>query len=258
LPNIAGEYQRHSVGKDIEEFEGWPKLIERHEKIERDEGFDLAQVHGASFLTGGRITEVLTLAPEMFTPKVEVVELPNGRQMTRKVLEVKGMLLEKRYRKLSNYMEKKTAEELPKNITRRLFPSEADEQGIFSRKRFRTEKILTHRRPFDIPLDEVPKEWRLMHDELQKHLKTIQGQPWLFPSHTKNTHMSRSYVWEIFGKYGIYPHYLRGQRASCLITWNGLSMEQMMEWMSWDNLETARHYGKMGKSKLLGVFRRFR
>ena len=258
MPNIAGQYRRHSVQADIEEFEGWQNLIERQQAIERGEGFDLAQVHGATFLTGGRINEVLRMTSAMFTPKVEVVELPTGRQMTREVLEVRGMPLEKRYRKLSHYTERMKEEELPDNATRRLFPSEPDGEGYFSRKRFVTERLDSKRKPFDIPLDEVPKELRLLHEELQQHLRLMQGLPWLFPSHTRNTHMTESYVWKVFSKYGIYPHYLRGQRASCLIAWNGLSMEQMMEWMSWDNLETARHYGKMGKSQLLGVFRRFR
>ena len=69
--------------------------------------------------------------------------------------------------------------------------------------------------------------------------------------------MSASYIWKIFNKYGFYPHWLRAQRASCLISWNGLSMDQMMEWTGWEELSTAMHYGKMGKSKLLGVFARY-
>jgi len=245
-------YRRRSVEREVEEFEGWAKVLERYGRIQREQGFAVSQVYAAAFLTGGRITEVLTLKPEMFLKKQEVVQLSDGRTIARDILEVNKMMLEKRYKKLENWVE--TREELPDNAKRRLFVK--TEKG-YSRRRFKTERLASFRKPFDIPLDEVPKDSRKMHEDLVWHLSASKGQPWLFPSSIRRTHMSRSFIWKKFNLYGIFPHYLRAQRASCLITWNGLSMEQMMEWMSWEEMKTAMHYGKMGKSKLLGVFRRY-
>jgi hypothetical protein len=260
MPNIAGQYVRHSVEKDIQEFEGWPVLLERYERMKASEEWDVSQVYSGTFLTGGRINEVLFLKPEMFGQKTEIITLSDGRQIAREVLEVNKMPLEKHYRKLSHYIERLTESELPRNQRRRLFPSEPDKEGFYERKRFVTEKVWEVRKPFDIPLDEVPAKFSLLHQDFNAYRKerdSVDSSGWLFPSHTKRTHMTDSYIWAVFKKYGIYPHYLRGQRASCLISWNGLSMEQMMEWMSWEELKTAMHYGKMGKSKLLSVFRRF-
>lgn len=48
-------------------------------------------------------------------------------------------------------------------------------------------------------------------------------------------------AYRIISGAGIYPHWLRGQRASCLISEYGWTMEQMMEWMGWEELSTARH-----------------
>jgi integrase len=257
MPNVAGEYVRRSV-EDIEDFEGWPILLERYERVKAKEEFDVSQVYAGTFLTGGRINEILTLRPDMFTFKTEIIALSDGRQIARDVLEVRKMRLEKHYEKKGHYMEKRTEKELPRNIMRRLWPSEPNKEGFYERKRYDTEKKLNEvRKPFDIPFDEVPSDWRDIHKDFYQYLQQSKGQEWLFPSHTKNTHMTDSFIWKKFNQYGIYPHYLRGQRASCLISWNGLSMEQMMEWMSWEELKTAMHYGKMGKSKLLSVFKRF-
>ena len=163
MPNIAGQYVRHSVEKDIQEFEGWPVLLERYERIKAAEEWDVANVHNGTFLTGGRINEVLFLKPDMFGQKTEVITLSDGRQIAREVLEVNKMPLEKHYRKLSHYIEKKTESELPANQTRRLFPSEPNADGLYERKRFKTEKIWEVRKPFDIPLDEVPGKYSLLH-----------------------------------------------------------------------------------------------
>lgn len=259
MPNIAGQYTRHSVGVDIQEFEGWSALLTRYEKIKAKEEWDVANIYAATFLTGGRIGESTTLKPDMFTPKTEIITLADERQIARDVLEVRRMPLEKHYRKLSHYTERLTEADLPVNIIRRLYPTEPNAEGLFERKRFKTEKIWEVRKPFDIPFDEVPSAQRSIHTDFDAYRKEVlaTGEEWLFPSHTKNTHMTQSYIWKIFKEYDIYPHYLRGQRASCLIAWNGLSMDQMMEWMSWEEFKTAMHYGRMGKSKLLSVFKRF-
>ena len=248
-------YHRRSVEKDVEEFEGWEVVLNRFDKIKRESGWDISQVYGAAFLTGGRIGEVVKLTSKMFAFKTEIITLNDGRQIGRDVLEVNKMPLEKHWKKKSHMIMK--TKELPRNVMRRLYPAQPNAEGFYERKVFDTEKIDAVRKPFDIPLDEVPKEWRRMHLELKDYLNYMQGETWLFPSHTKHKPMHKSYIWKIFNKYGIYPHYLRAQRASCLISYNGLSMEQMMEWMSWEHLKTAMHYGKMGKSKLLGVFKRF-
>lgn len=50
---------------------------------------------------------------------------------------------------------------------------------------------------------------------------------------------------------GVYPHWLRAQRASCLIKEYGWPMEMMMEWMGWEELTTARHYAKYGPEMLV-------
>ena len=253
--NFHGTYVRHSVDRDVLEFEGWEALLARYDRIKREVDYELAQVYAAAFLTGGRIGETLGLTADMFTQKTEQVQLVDNRVIERPVLEVKGMPLEKRYTKKSHYTMK--VRELPANNTRRLFETTPDSEGFYTRKRFVTEKVYARRKPFDVPIDEVPSKWRTMHDDLVFWLRANKGQPHLFPSRTKLTSMSPSFVWKVFKPYGIYPHYLRAQRASCLTTWNGLRQEQMMEWMSWENWETASRYAKMGKSALLGVFRRY-
>ena len=214
MPNVAGQYHRRSVEKDVEEFAGWPKMLAKYDELKKTEGYDIAQVYGGTFLTGGRINESLNLKPEMFAFKTEIITMADGREIARDVFEVNKMPLEKHYKKQSHYMEKLTEEQLPKNVMRRLYPTDPDKEGLYERKRFVTEKVWAFRKPFDIPMDEVPKEMRTMHNDFKWYLDTNKGQPHLFPSRTKHTHMTASYVWKIFNKHGFYPHWLRAQRAS--------------------------------------------
>ena len=48
----------------------------------------------------------------------------------------------------------------------------------------------------------------------------------------------------------LYPHFLRAQRASCLIAFYHWRLEEMMEWTSWEEVSTARMYAKFGKEAL--------
>ncbi len=191
--------------------------------LERDRG-----LYSATFLTGGRIEEVLGLRVEHF-------------QETEDLIIVKKMPLLKRYEKISEYIEK--VDELPTNKLRRLFKLD-EETGKYYRRRFQTEKTEAERKPFAFPTKEP------LANILAEWIK--QAENFLFPGYGERLSYSRAY--QIFSKIGIHPHWLRAQRASCLTSFYGWPMEKMMEWMGWEELTTARHYAKYGWRILAEMF----
>jgi|GEM_PF-6778618 integrase len=97
-----GEYKRHSVDRDVEEFCGWPLLL----KIEKKAGkfpnsLRLQGFIAATFLTGGRVSEVLSLRKNNF----EFHEDTNPP-----IIIVKNMVVLKRFKKKANLLNVKIAE----------------------------------------------------------------------------------------------------------------------------------------------------
>lgn len=218
---VRTEWVRRSVRRDVRRFVGWPKLIELAKKLRRPA---YRALFTTTFLTGGRISEVSG------TEKTPPLARENFIIGDRYVV-VTGMPLLKRYRKTKGYLEE--VDELPKTNLARLYQYDK-KAGKWWRRRFVTEKIA----------DEVRSDFDIRQDEplcsiLLDWLREVKSGP-LFPR------ISRWMAYREFREIGIYPHWLRAQRASCLISFWRFSMEYMMEYMGWEELTTARHYGKMG------------
>jgi integrase len=211
------------VAKDVTEFVGWEGLILLANALE-EEGRAL---FSTAFLTGGRITEVLELTADNFI-------------FTDDFIRVKRMPLKKRYSKTGEWVE--WVDERPTNTLRRLYHWDI-EKGAWFRKRYETVRREEFRAEFAFPRSE-PLVPILIE--------------WVEAKEDKLFQMSRFKAYRIMKEIGIYPHWLRAQRASCLIAFWGFTMEQMMEWMGWEELTTARHYGKMGWRKLADMFKGIR
>jgi len=147
------------------------------------------------------------------------------------------MPLLKRFEKEEEFKEWTDAP--PQNILRKFYHLD-DRSGKYWRKRYKTKPVYETRRDFGFkkeePLCLCLLDW----------LDNVERGP-LFPR------MSRFQVYRAFGHVGIYPHWVRAQRASCLISFWGFTMEGMMEWMSWEELSTAQRYARMGP-KLMEKF----
>jgi len=215
--------KRRSVEEDVQRFDGWEKIISLAKKLElaRDRA-----LYSATFLTGGRISEVLSLECDNFIVDEDFVC-------------VRDMPLLKRYDKVGSWIER--VDKPPDNVLRRLFVRD-EKTGTWYRQRYNTKRKVERRPDFYFPRAEplVP----ILIDWLDRV-----GSGRLFD-------IGRVRAWQIFNKIGIYPHWLRAQRASCLISFWGFTMEEMMEWMGWEELSTARRYGKMGGRRLAEKFRR--
>lgn len=218
------KHQRRSVERDVKRWTGWQEIEEKRREIGRDEGHDLEMVYVTTFETGGRITEVLHLEPSNF-------------RFDAKFVEVRGMMLEKHFTKRGGYTEQ--VADLPDNVMRRLY-SYNQEKGLWERRRYIVERDLDAvRQDFTFPLSEP------LAPDLRAFVESV-GEGPLFPSRTKDVLMHRSFVYRKFIKHGVYPHLLRSQRASCLRSEYGFHLEDLMDWFTWLDLRTAKHYAKMG------------
>jgi integrase len=208
-------WTRRAVGRDVKRFVGWEKIIELADMLKQDPLYQA--IYATTFLTGGRISEVLPLRRGNFV-------------VSDKYLTVTGMPLLKHYQKMSEYIEER--DERPATNIGRLFQFNPG-TGKWWRKRYSTERVDAARSDFDVRCDEplcaLTLEW------INNTTSDV-----LFLGAT------RWKAWQKFAGVGIYPHWLRAQRASCLISFWRFTMEEMMEWMGWEELTTARHYAKMG------------
>jgi hypothetical protein len=224
------KYYRLNVKDFVEEFCGWRNLQEliKHAGDLRNETF-LATL----FLTGGRVSEVLALKTENF-----VERRPEG------VMIVRGMLLEKRYKKIKETV---------------------DAAG---HKHWITEKIVAKRKQFPIviaePLTPTLLEW------------LRQSQDLLFPSPYKvDLPLSRGWAYKLvrtvetripgtlrdalglnrpFVVNGVkvndsihlWLHWFRSQRASQLVRDYNFEVIDLLNYFSWEKYETALNYAKRG------------
>ena len=221
------EYKRRSVEKDVKEFAGWQQLDDLLAKLPENNNERNQALFATAFQTGGRIEEVLMLKKNNFTVKEK-----------EKLVIVKGMKLLKRYEKTGSWTE--WIEQKPNNKLARLYKLD-EKQNKFYRNRYDTEKTDMDRQEFWFDTGEhfagILLDWISQSNE-----------DFLFPG--RITHLSYSMAYRIINATGVYPHWLRAQRASCLIAEYGWPMEQMMEWMGWEELSTARHYAHFGPASL--------
>ena len=222
------DYVRRSVEKDVTRFVGWTRL---HELIAEVPQYNFKRNQAlfvTTFLTGGRIEEVLQLRKSNFKVNKDTQEII-----------VNDMRLLKRYEKLGEYLE--WVDEKPTNKLSRLFKFDQDKNKFF-RNRYETESKEEIRREFRFATTEDMAEILLNWLEM--------AQDYLFVGY-RDDHLGYDMAYKIITTTGVYPHWLRAQRASCLISEYGWKMEMMMEWMGWEELTTARHYAKYGPAELV-------
>jgi integrase len=226
--SLGHHYTRRSVEKDVVEFAGWEKLQSLLVKVPQYNVERNKALFVTTFLTGGRISEVLELMEKNFSVDKQ------HQQVT-----VKDMKLLKRYEKTGSWTE--WVDEKPHNKLARLYKTDA-RQDKFFRNRYNTENKPTTRGEFRFSTGEK------FADILVSWLG--RSKDYLFPGNSRN-HLGYSRAYKIITATGVYPHWLRAQRASCLIKEYGWPMEMMMEWMGWEELSTARHYAKYGPGMLI-------
>lgn len=220
------KYERRAVSRDLRGtgFVGWIELLQLANKFKGWLAERNKAMFAVFFLTGGRAMEVLPLQSENFTIEKDSVI-------------VKNMPLLKRYDKIGRWTE--YADEKPENRLARLFEWNQKEEK-WSRNRYDTEHKKEFRNfsfPTNEPLAKTLVSWIEEHEGC------------LFKGYSKK-HLSYVRSYQIFTGIGIYPHWLRAQRASCLISFYDWKMEEMMEWMGWEELTTARFYAKFGVKRL--------
>lgn len=239
---LAVAWTRRSVEKDVKRWEEYPRMIELYNDLAA-EGGDIQMVFATAFLTGGRITEVLNLGRHNF------LFYPNHQPPHVKIID---MLLLKHYRKESEYEEivdPAKGQSLPTNVLKRLYRFDSDRQ-VWARRRFNIVKEKVTRNDFAFRMDEP------FVDDLRQWLGNYEGKRYIFPSRIRETgHLSRSFIYKRFVKHGIYPHWVRAQRASNLRTYHGLSVEDLMDWFTWLDFKTAMRYARMGTEEILGKFK---
>ena len=191
-------------------------------------------LYAAAFLTAGRIGEVIRLRKDNFTFEED------------KIL-VSKMLLLKRYEKQYGYLE--YSDTLPEDSTKKFWTYDPNSEKYF-RMRYETTKLTEYRKDFDIPRGEPMTklliEWV---DNSQDYLFSGYSRDVRFPEMDK-AHIHRSTAYKALTSIGIFPHWLRAQRASCLKAFYNLPDEVAMEWAGWEDPKTFSHYSKMGRTEI--------
>jgi integrase len=248
------DYTRRAVSRDVRlgigdlasGFVGWIPLLQLCQQLNASTHQRDRALFATAFLTGGRISEVLALRPHNFTVDADEVL-------------IKGMSLLKRYKKLEAFQE--WIDVLPDNRLKALFKWDA-EQERYWRTRYATMKLEEERDPFSIPRNEPLCD--LMVDWVQSHYDYT----YLFPGYRRKA-LSYIRVYQLFRevtlgyedvkdntepqRVHLYPHWLRAQRASCLISFYNLRMEAMMQFLGWEEIETARNYARFGIKRLTAM-----
>lgn len=232
------EYKRHSVDKDFKKFCGFKTL----KKIVDAASNEFVKAF-IVFLwaTGGRVTETLNLRKGMFTLRADT-DPP--------ILMVTDAPLEKRYRKVAEYIECLECGEFNEKA-KECFNCGADLVAN-GQRRFITEKEDRARNEFVIRLDDpfadIMLEWLEFCDD------------YLFLNDMRQKPYSRKWAYNKIREIGdnlkleLWPHKLRAERASYLGT--HLAAESLLEYFSWEDWKTAKRYAKkgaVGLAKELGV-----
>lgn len=94
----------------------------------------------------------------------------------------------------------------------------------------------------------LPSYLRGAEQELQRKLREIGPSEAIQRFLNKYGRLKTRYSYVL--RLALYFRWLRAQRASCLIAFYGMSMEEMMEWLGWEHLGTARVYARFGEKTL--------
>jgi integrase len=239
-------------GKRLIGFVGYEKLLEIASEIKKLKNSDeLLGVYSCLFLTGCRISEVLSLKKfNIILQKNEIIfhRLP----------------ILKRYEKIGEIIEKKKYNELPKNRELLKLYKFDEGAGMYFRRKYKTRKIEVFRRDFSIPIEEPLVN--LFLNWLKKiNFEEMDNEKYIFPApYYKNIGeipLSRYAVYKQFRKIIIgyddegkeiwlYPHFLRSQRVCCLLTFYGLKLEEIKEILGWKKFETIEAYATFGITRL--------
>ena len=222
------DYARRSV-KDIEDFHGWGPLSKLFKRIQKKENHIKANLYGAGFCTGGRASEVLTLRKNQIREKEDLIE-------------VRRMPVLKRYEKQSHSWE--YVETPPETHLGKLFEWDPDKE-LFKRKTYETERLYEYR-TFSFPSNE-PLAIKLLEylDEADDLLFPGRASDEIFPE-LNGKHLSYSTFYRIIADAGYHPHWLRAQRASCLVLEYDYDLAPLMAWFRWEDIQTAMRYVRMG------------
>jgi len=220
-------YIRLNVRDYSEEWVGYQPLLELIELASqpREQAF-----LSALFLTGGRVSEVLTLRKNMFEIRKR-----------ERVIVVRNMPLLKRYRKI---------EEIK------------DEQG---RRKWVTEKLQKTRKPFPISLKEpltpyllnwieaIPDEDGLLFPS-PYHVGKPLSRFWAYytirrldeavsPELRQKLGLHKPLVVDgkvVRDRLHLWLHFFRSQRACCLVSEYGFQLHDLLDFFSWEHIQTAR------------------
>jgi len=227
-------YYRLSVSEFVEEFCGWQPLIQLVELMPETWQRERAFV-ATLFETGGRVSEVLALKSGNF----EVREAEG-------LIIVRGMALYKRYRKI------------------------AEQQTEDGKKHWITERVEKFRKPYPILLKEPLVPYML------SWIEQTPENGYLFPSpYRKGKPLSRFWAYKLIRRLDkavqddlrqklglskpfvvdgkkvsdrlhLWLHWFRSQRASQLVSDYGFELHDLIDWFSWEHLETALTYSRRG------------
>jgi integrase len=220
-----------------EEWVGYKPLLELVElaKKPREKAF-----LSVLFLTGGRVSEVLSLRKNNFE-----VRQSEG------LIIVRGMPLLKRYKKLQEL-----------NLTN------SKGQTI---RRWVTQKLEKTRKPFPILLNEpltpillnwiedIPDENGLLFPSPYRVGKPL-TRFWAYrfirrldkavnPELRQKLALDKPFIVEgikVKDNLHLWLHFFRSQRACCLVSEFGFQLHDLIDWFSWQNVETAMTYAKKG------------
>jgi integrase len=216
-----------------EEWVGYPAILELIELAgtPREQAF-----LSALFLTGGRTSEVLALKKSMFEIRKR-----------ERVIVVRNMPLLKRYRKLSEVK---------------------DEEG---KRKWITEKLQKTRKPFPILLKEplvpyllnwieaIPEEEGLLFPSPYRVGKPL-SRFWAYhvirgldnrlnPELRQKLGLHKPFIKDgkiLKDRLHLWLHFFRSQRACCLVSEYGFQLHDLIDFFSWEHIQTAMDYAKKG------------
>jgi len=220
----------------VEEFCGWTALKELMAII-----FDerLRAFLSALFLTGGRVSEVLSLIPGNFE-----LRKADG------VILVRNMKLLKRYRKIVKEDGSKGWKTERLDKTRKTFPIMLNEPFVSILLEWRNESkgLLfpsPSRRDDDKNVLPLTRFWaynniRKIDSRLPKELRTSLGlnRPLMVSEEGK--------VVKVKNQLNLWLHWFRSQRASQLVSDYGYEVIDLVDYFSWESYETALRYARKG------------
>lgn len=101
--------------------------------------------------------------------------------------------------------------------------------------------------------DKHRRECPVLYEVDGKFLKIIDDYILHVPRDKVLFTFSRQYAYEIWKRYGLWTHLLRGLRALDLQQYYGWTMNQVRQYMGWANLNTAQHYLKEDFTRIMNV-----